>query len=536
MSVPRSACPKGGLHDFQPVSHESVCSKCDRVAIIPHAAQIKLLKSRADIAIFGGAKGGGKSFSLLLGTTRHLGNGQFGAAIFRREGTQIHGQGGLWDTSELIYPHVGGNPMRYRNTWSFPSGAKVQFAHLSQEKDVRAWDGKQVPLIGFDELTHFSIQQFFYMLTINRSTCGVRPYIRATCNPDSDSWVASFLEWWIDQQTGYPIRERAGVLRWFVRDQGELIWGDTREELVARFPKQLPKSVTFVPARLEDNPTLERIDPGYRANLLAQDLVQQERLLKGNWKIRPAVGLKFPADKWVHKPAAPPNLRLIRFWDKAYTEGGKGARTAGVLMGELDEDEARTLGLPRFWIVDAKAGRWGDAQREATIKATGILDNQMHGHVTVGLEQEGGAGKHSANMTVANLAGLDVFTERPVTNKSLRWTPLAAQQQIGNVAIVEGNWPWAQYINELDNLAGDEVLDRGKLKDLADASAGAFKWLVEASVGGYIQGDLIASGDPEYGDEETGLYTERDKDTLTPFLRELVDEADGLADDRDDRW
>ena len=48
-------------------------------------------------------------------------------------------------------------------------------------------------LICFDELTHFTAHQFFYMVSRNRSTCGVRPYIRATCNPDADSWVADFL-------------------------------------------------------------------------------------------------------------------------------------------------------------------------------------------------------------------------------------------------------------------------------------------------------------------------------------------------------
>jgi hypothetical protein len=75
---------------------------------------------------------------------------------------------------------------------------------------VYDWQGAQIPLICFDELTHFRAHQFFYMVSRNRSTCGVRPYIRATCNPDADSWVANFLAWWIDPETGFPIPERAG--------------------------------------------------------------------------------------------------------------------------------------------------------------------------------------------------------------------------------------------------------------------------------------------------------------------------------------
>ena len=85
------------------------------------------------------------------------------------------------------------------------------------ETTVYGWQGAQITLICFDELTHFSAHQFFYMVSRNRSTCGVRPYIRATCNPDADSWVADFLTWWIDPESGLPIPERAGVLRYFVR-------------------------------------------------------------------------------------------------------------------------------------------------------------------------------------------------------------------------------------------------------------------------------------------------------------------------------
>ena len=53
------------------------------------------------------------------------------------------------------------------------------------------------------------------MLSSNRSTCGVKPYIRATTNPDTDSWVRQFIAWWIDEDSGYPIPSRSGKIRWF---------------------------------------------------------------------------------------------------------------------------------------------------------------------------------------------------------------------------------------------------------------------------------------------------------------------------------
>jgi hypothetical protein len=90
------------------------------------------------------------------------------------------------------------------------------------------------------------------MLSRNRSVCGVKPYIRATCNPDADSWVAKFIEWWIDPDTGYPIKERSGKKRWMIRRDEALHWADKKTELFERFnlqteqEQQEPKSVTFI--------------------------------------------------------------------------------------------------------------------------------------------------------------------------------------------------------------------------------------------------------------------------------------------------
>lgn len=147
----------------------------------------------------------------------------------------------------------------------------------------------------FDEITHFTESQFFYMLSRNRSMCGVKPYVRATCNPDADSWVAQFLDWWIDHN-GFAIPERSGVIRWFVRVKGEMKWADSKEQCILEHgnhnlpidsPGQVqPKSVTFISAKLEDNQALMQSDPGYMSNLLALDVVSQARLLDGNWKIK----------------------------------------------------------------------------------------------------------------------------------------------------------------------------------------------------------------------------------------------------------
>ncbi len=198
--------------------------------------QESFLSSPADIVIGGGSAGSGKSFSLLLEPLRHIKVPGFGGVIFRRTTPQVTNEGGLWDTSYMLYPYVGGKPNLSSLTWKFPAGTKIKFSHLEYEDNKLDWQGTQLPFIGFDELCHFTRGQFFYLVGRNRSTCGIRPYIRATCNPDPDSWVADLLAWWIDQDTGFPIPERSGVIRYFINDANHLVWGDTSQEVVDKCP------------------------------------------------------------------------------------------------------------------------------------------------------------------------------------------------------------------------------------------------------------------------------------------------------------
>ena len=186
-------------------------------------AQEAFLRSRADIVVYGGAAGGGKSWALLMEPLRHVDNGEFGAVIFRRTYPQITNEGGLWDTSEKIYPHCRATAKLSTLEWLFPAGCRLKFAHMQYEKDRFEWDGAQIAFLGFDQLEHFTWRQFFYMLSRNRSICGVKPYIRATCNPDPDHWLRTFMRWWINDSTGRAIPSRAGVIRWWamVGDQVE---------------------------------------------------------------------------------------------------------------------------------------------------------------------------------------------------------------------------------------------------------------------------------------------------------------------------
>lgn len=265
--------------------------------------QMNVLASSADIVISGAAAGVGKTWALLVEPIRYMNVAGFGGVIFRRTGPQIRNEGGLWDTSVTIYPAAKGKPKESYLEWNFPKGNKIKFSHLEHEKNIYDWQGSQIPFIGFDELTHFSQKMFWYLLSRNRSVCGVAPYVRATCNPDPDSWVADLVAWWINQDTGYAIPERDGVIRYFTKISDTIVWGATEDEVIEAawhelkpmveagkgsgiIARDFVKSLTFITGSIYDNKKLLEADPGYLANLNAQDEQTKAQLLHSNWKVQ----------------------------------------------------------------------------------------------------------------------------------------------------------------------------------------------------------------------------------------------------------
>ena len=447
--------------------------------------QEAFLASSADIVIYGGAAGSGKSWGVLLEPLRHVvGNTNFAAVFFRRNLTQIKNPGGLWDESLKLYPLCGGQPVSHVSEWRWPKGGKVKFGHLEYDATVLDWQGAQIPLIVFDELTHFTQAQFFYMLSRNRSMCGVRPYVRATCNPDSDSWVAEFISWWIDQETGYPIPERSGVVRWFIRVQDSIVWGESREALILEHGNSLrsvddpeqsvqPKSFTFIPAKLDDNPALTKNDPGYRANLLAMSRIERERLLHGNWKIRPFLGMYFNRSECTVVDSLPlPHeiLKKVRRWDLAATEPTEDNPnpdwTAGLLM-YLKKDG-------RYLIADLiHVRKKSQKVRELVLRTA---NNDGFG-VRIGLSQDPGqAGKEQAESYTRELAGYTVKTIRETGDKAVRAEPFSAQWQAGNVDVLRASWN-SELFNELESFGGGSGHD-----DIVDSASGAFLELTTSNL------------------------------------------------------
>lgn len=432
-------------------------------------AQELFLSTPADIAVYGGAAGGGKTYSLLLETIRHITTTKgFGATIFRRTSPQIRNEGGLWDESKKIYMPLGADPIESTLQWKFaPYGNKVKFAHIDHEKDVYNYQGSQIPLIGFDELTHFSEAQFFYMLSRNRTTCGVMPYIRATTNPDPESWVAKFISWWINQDTGYAIKERSGVVRWFARISDNIEWADNKQELIDRYPEILsdeipPKSFTFISATLEDNKILMEKDPSYKASLYSLPRVEREQLAKGNWKIKPAAGDYFPEEKATIIDTLPNDIKLVcRGWDLAATAPSTTNpdpdSTSGTKMGIRPNGD--------IVIIDNKNKKINADDVSRLVKTTSETDGK---HCKIRIPQDPGqAGKVQAKAYTKLLIGFNVKTETVNGDKETRSSALSAQWHAGNVYILKGEWN-ERYLSEMNSFP------QGNHDDDVDSSNDAF--------------------------------------------------------------
>ena len=434
--------------------------------------QWDFLACNADIKIYGGQKGSGKSYGMLLDLLRYRNNPLFYSVLFRRTRKQLKNPGGLWDKARQIYPLFAGIENLTELHYQWASGAKIKFDGLQHENDVELHDGAEYAVIAFDELIQFTEKQFWGLVSCNRSVCGLQPYITAATNPSKKSWVKKLIRWWLDADGAYPDYSKSGVLRHFFRESGELIWGDSKEELLHKYPYKKPehiKSLTFIPARLEDNQILMQVDPGYEGNLDAQTVSEKERLLKGNWNVDQEKGEYFRDYYFPIVKSIPTDLiAVVRYWDRAATEPSQSNPdpdwTAGVLMGK------RANG--RFIILDRKKDRKKSGAIRQMIKQVAAQDYSLFGskYKLRGEQEPGASGKTEAEDLIRFLAGFDVKMIRSDENKETRAIPLSSQAEIGNVDMLEGDWN-DDFISELEDFPN------GSHDDQVDAASGAFNEL-----------------------------------------------------------
>lgn len=270
----------------------------------PTVPQTVFLLHECREALFGGAAGGGKSDALLMAALQHVHEPGYAAILFRKTYADLARPGALMDRARSWLQGTDATWNEQKKTWRFPSGATLSFGYCETPADVYAYQGAEFQFVGFDELTQFDERAYLYLFSRLRRLQGsaVPLRVRAASNPGGQghNWV----------------RQRF------------LIEGPSAGRV-------------FVPAKLEDNPHLDREE--YAKSLAELDPITRAQLLEGDWSARDTDNALVP--EWTPETAAACTKALEHTaYFTPYVVGDLGSRDLTVwLFAWWDFEQARLV-------------------------------------------------------------------------------------------------------------------------------------------------------------------------------------------------
>lgn len=271
--------------------------------------QTNALLSMADILLYGGQAGGGKT-ALEIGAYFA---GHHSGLILRREAVQLDGL--IEFCKEIGEPKygkfVGGN----ENVFKRHDGGRLKFAGLNQADDWRKHAGNAKDYLAFDEAGEFLKEQVFSLIGWLRSTKeGQRCRVILGSNPprggDGEWMIVEFAPW---LDPSFQNKAAPGELRWAIVVASNTEWVDGPGLYLRNGEEYEAMSRTFIPANLNDNPYLK--DTGYRAKLQSLPEPLRSQLLYGDfnagredheWQAIPSEWIRLAQARWTSTPPSSP--------------------------------------------------------------------------------------------------------------------------------------------------------------------------------------------------------------------------------------
>lgn len=425
------------------------CEHCGGIHRDPQPGpQDDFVSSEAYITLYGGARGGGKSWALELIALLYCHIPGWTGLILRAELADITKAGGLWDKAKRCF---AGSDATFRQTphhhVAWPSGAKLEFGYLG-DRNIRAYQGQEYAYIGVDEATHFDVDDLMFLALCNRTTCGAPAIMRWTCNPDPDHALREFVDPWV-LPDGTADRSKSGHLRFFAMLDGERVWGDSRAEVseATGRPGDQVYEFSYVPALVEDNRILLEQDPTYVGKLSLRGTVIERQHRFGDWNAKANLRglLRGLLDNIVTEPLAPIVARA-RGWDMAGTAPHEGNKAPDFTAGPLVLQDAKG----NRYFAGLAITRDEPTEVLALMRSTATLDGPLVSHAVYKDPAQAGKGYAifvEAHLRKSSRCGpvMMLPTGSKQDQKILNATPVAEDIAQGRMYLLAGPWLEAEY-------------------------------------------------------------------------------------------